>query len=265
MPGRKVALAELMRIISLCQSVRLKGLDPFEVDVRKKLEALRKYLPKWKAIDELLLDVEAFHELSTVIKLQGDWLRRQATMLYVDPELVEAKLKLLEPVELARCLLAAWRPLMVLEQITPQRLQEAIDYWNTLPPLLERMRMEEITETSPGTVPLSELLRFKFVSTAELQERIEELHRQLKERARSGKVDYWDFVVQDTYEKSVERAYYVSFMISQGLATLELDPLSEEVYLKPLEGKAAASISVPIAFTYERWRGRRSGEHGRRG
>jgi hypothetical protein len=265
MPGRRVALAELMRIISLCQSVRLKGLDPFEVDVRRKLEVLRRYLPKWKAIDELLLDAEAFNELSTVIKLQGDWLKRQATMLYVDPELVEAKLKLLEPVELARCLLAAWRPLMALEQVTPQRLQEAIDYWNTLPPLRERVRLEEVAETFPGTVSFSELLRFKFISTAELQGRIEELRRQLEERSRSGKVDYWDFVVQDTYEKSVERAYYVAFMISQGLATLELDPLSEEVYLRPLEGKAAAASSVPIAFTYERWRERRSKGHGRGG
>jgi hypothetical protein len=265
MPGRRVALAELMRIISLCQSVRLKGLDPFEVDVRRKLEVLRRYLPKWKAIDELLLDAEAFNELSTVIKLQGDWLKRQATMLYVDPELVEAKLKLLEPAELARCLLAAWRPLMALEQVTPQRLQEAIDYWNTLPPLRERVRLEEVAETFPGTVSFSELLRFKFISTAELQGRIEELRRQLEERSRSGKVDYWDFVVQDTYEKSVERAYYVAFMISQGLATLELDPLSEEVYLRPLEGKAAAASSVPIAFTYERWRERRSKGHGRGG
>ncbi|MCS7131710.1 MAG: hypothetical protein NZ934_03160 [Hadesarchaea archaeon] len=265
MSGRKVALAELLRIISLCQSVRLKGLDPFEVDVRKKLEVLRKYLPRWKAIDELLLDAEAFNELSTVIKLQGDWLKRQAAMLYVDPELVEAKLRLLEAGELARCLLVAWRPLMVLEQITPQRLQEAIDYWNALPPLRERMRMEEVAETPLGAVPFSELLRFKFVSTAELQGRIEELHRQLKERARLGKVDYWDFVVQDTYEKSVERAYYVAFMVSQGLATLELDPLTEGIYLKPLEGKAAPASSMPIAFTYERWRERRPREHGRGG
>lgn len=265
MMNRKVALGELLRVISLCQSVRLKGLDPFDVDVRKKLEVLRRHLPRWKTVDELLTDAEAFNELSTVIKLQGDWIKRQASMLYVDPALVEMKLKLLDPEELSRCLLAAWKPLMVLEQITPKRLEEAVDYWNTLPPLHERMRMEEVAETSPSSMSLLELLKFRFVSQAELKERIEALYSQLREEAKSGKVDYWQFVLEDAYEKSVEKAYYVAFMISQALATLEQDPLKGEIYIRPLNGRGevAPMSSMPIVLTRKRWEeARRSGEHG---
>ncbi|MCQ5377323.1 MAG: hypothetical protein NO516_04645, partial [Candidatus Methanomethylicia archaeon] len=67
---------ELARIINLCQSISSKSDDPFLVDVPQKLKVLKELLPKWKIIDELLMDAEALKELSIMVKLQSDWVRR---------------------------------------------------------------------------------------------------------------------------------------------------------------------------------------------
>lgn len=254
MKARKIAYEEILKIISLCEAVKTGGLSPFEVDIREKLEILRKYLPYWKTLEELITDAEAFNELVTLIKLQGDSLKKQASMLYMDPELLEMKIKILSREELAKSLLKAWRPIVALDQLTIQRLQEAIDYWNTLPPLSERMKREEVSSTPVRMLTLEKLYKLKVLTQAEIKEKVKELFRELKEKAnREGEVDYWDFITQETYEETVEKAYYVSFLISQGYVQLKYDPIEEKYTLKLAAQKAGGSNSIPVPLSYDEW------------
>ena len=69
---------------------------------------------------------------------------------------------------------------------------------------------------------------------------------------------YWDFIGADTYEKTVERAFLASFLITYGYATLEIIPLEEEVFIKPFakpntQFQTQQSVSIPIAVTYDDW------------
>ena len=55
-------LEEILRVISLCASIQSSSANPFEVDIIEKLQILKKHLPDWEFLDELLLDSEAiFH------------------------------------------------------------------------------------------------------------------------------------------------------------------------------------------------------------
>ncbi|MEM2922407.1 MAG: hypothetical protein QXF26_08850, partial [Candidatus Bathyarchaeia archaeon] len=75
----------LLRIISLCMAVESKQLNPFEVEVEQILEFLRQCFPKWKTLDEIVLDAQTLNQIATIVKLQGDWVKYRSTSLYVDP------------------------------------------------------------------------------------------------------------------------------------------------------------------------------------
>jgi len=44
-----------------------------------------------------LLDAEALNRIAAIVRLQGDWLKHRASSLYIDPILVELKIRMLEP------------------------------------------------------------------------------------------------------------------------------------------------------------------------
>lgn len=248
---------ELARIINLTQTIRIKNEDPFLVDIPQKLQILKRILPKWKALDELLMDAEALKELSVMVKLQSDWVKRRASGLYIDPFLVEVKIKLMSKEALASSLLAAWHPLVSLEQITSRRLMEAMDYWNVLLPLSQRMKeLEEAREVGEKTLTISELIRLKFLSERIFNEEVSQLQAELKEATKNGPVDYWKFIVRDSYEETIMRAYALSFLFSNGIANLVINPVEETMMVEATPGTAPrrAGKSVPISITYSKWK-----------
>jgi hypothetical protein len=248
---------ELARIINLAQSIRVRNEDPFMVDIPQKLQILKRILPKWKALDDLLMDAEALKELSVMVKLQSDWVKRRASGLYIDPFLVEVKIKLMSKEALASSLLAAWHPLISSEQITSKRLADAMDYWNVLLPLSQRMKeLEEAREVEEKTLTISELIRLKFLSERVFNEEVSKLQAELKEATKNGPVDYWKFIMCDSYEESILRAYALSFLFSSGAANLAINPV-EETMMVDAPGESApkrAGRSVPISVTYSKWK-----------
>jgi len=264
----KITREELLRIIELCRVVEAQGVDPFEVDVKKSLTTLKKHLPGLRLIDELLLDVEALSRLTSIIRLQRDWVAYRASSLYIDPLVVELKIRLSSPEDLARALARSWHPIASLEQISPKRLADAFDYWNTLLPLSERFATPPhgvILE--PGEFDLEDLVRLKVVSEEEFQDLLDSLLVELRDKVGSeGRIRYEEFVYVDDFKETVLRAYLTSFLVSEGAAYLQVDPLEDEAYLTPGSlGEPApmkSASSKVVAIDYESWRGFLEGGRG---
>ena len=248
---------ELARIINLCQSIRTKSDDPFLVDIPQKLMILKRILPKWKALDELLMDAEALKELSLMVKLQSDWVKRRASGLFIDPFLVEVKIKLMSKESLASALLSSWHPLVSSEQLTERRLSEAMDYWNILLPLSQRMSELEAARVSEEKIlTVSDLIRLKFLSDRLFNEEVPRLLQELSQATVDGPIDYWKFVVRGSYEDTVMRGYALSFLISNGSANLLVNPVEETMTIEA-SGSALTrkgGKSVPISISYQKWK-----------
>jgi len=255
---------ELARVINLCQSIRTKSDDPFLVDIPQKLLILKRILPKWKALDDLLMDAEALKELSLMVKLQSDWVKRRASGLFIDPFLVEVKIKLMSKEALGSALLSSWRPLVSCEQLTAQRLSEAMDYWNVLLPLSQRIsELEAARELQEKTLSVSDLIRLKFLSERLFNEEVAMLQQELAEETKGGPIDYWKFVMRGSYEDSVMRAYALSFLLSNGSASLFINPVEETMTIESsgAGGGRKGGKSVPISMSYQKWKELRGLSH----
>lgn len=258
MPSR-IAVDELLRIIDLCRVVGARGVDPFQVDIESSVQTLKRHLPDWKLLDELLLDSEAINNLSTIVRLQGEWLRHRASSLYVDPVLVELKTRLAPAEELTSVLAASLHPIVHLSQLSAERLKDALDYWNNLLPLSER-QIDLATPSSLRSEALSlkDLVSLKVLAEKEFQAYLEELLKEAEERTKNGnRIDYWEFVRAESFPQTVVRAYITSFLVSEGHLALEVDPIEEKTWLVPREGDRGAKRgeprSVATHLSYEEW------------
>ncbi|MFB0499820.1 MAG: hypothetical protein ACETWO_00870 [Candidatus Hadarchaeaceae archaeon] len=263
MPGERQEL--MLRIIDLCDTVRKRGIDPFDVEVREFFDRLRELLPHLKKHEELYLDIQAVLGLADVVFQQGEWIKHKSSMLYLDPLLIMLKLHALPARELADVFARSWHPIVQLETLSPHGIAEAKQYWTNLPSLEERWRGLDTTEVFTGEIARRELARMGILSEEDFAAVLDRTWRELKEVAGElGEISYWDFIHVRSFEKTVERAWLVSFLVSYGYATLELKPLEEEILLKPLpkprELEHVATFSVPIAISRDEWlRRRKSG------
>ena len=256
---KKIGGEHLQRIIDLCTSIEEKGLDPFLADVEDILDVVREYFPEWELPEELSLDAETIHRLASVIKLQSDWVKHRSTSLYTDPFLLEEKIRKLTKVELATLFLEVWHPIVEFEQISPHSLTEAIKYWQSLLPIDERWLQIDPQKREAGTVTREELIRQRILAENTFSEDLEAFWNELKEKVgENEKILYWDFVGANSYDETIQRAYLTSFLITYGYATLEIDRLEEEIFIKPYEepvsmlGKKQV-ISIPVSISNEEW------------
>ncbi|MFQ5711831.1 MAG: hypothetical protein ACE5GD_08655 [Candidatus Geothermarchaeales archaeon] len=253
-----------LRIIDLCRTISERGIDPFEVEVCEFFERLSPFLDQVRSLEELYLDVDAVLGLSNVIHQQGEWVRHRSSLLYFDPLLVMLKVEALTPEELADILLKAWHPILEMERLSKTGLREAIEYWNNLPSLEERVMRLDAQEVEAGSLNATDLARLGFLTEEAFTSALEGLWSELREE---GETSYWNFIDRDSYEETVRRAYMVSFLVSYGYATLRVKPLEEEITLEALHQKLEATdmveiSSIPIALSYEDWLERREGNDG---
>jgi len=256
---KKLGSEHLQRVIDFCKSVEERGLDPFIVDVDDIIAIVRKYFPEWELPQELCLDAEAIHHLASVIKLQSEWVKHRSTSLYTDPFLLEEKIRKLSKEKLAELFFEAWRPIVELEQISPQSLAEALKYWQSLLPLSERWLKTGYLETETGAATREELIKLRILVDKTFSEELEVFWEELKQKVGGeGKIRYWDFIGADTYSETIRRAYITSFLVTYGYATLEVRQLEEEIFVKPFEkpmsmiGKKQV-ISIPVPVNFEEW------------
>jgi hypothetical protein len=250
---------ELMfRIIDLCDSVRKRGLDPFDVEVREFFDRLRELLPKLRSHEDLYLDIQAVLGLAEVVFQQEEWIKHKSSMLYLDPLLIMLKLHALPARDLAEVLVRAWHPIIELEALSPHGIREGMEYWKNLPSLDERWRDLETTEVLTGEVARRELTRMGILSDEDFAAALDKSWRELRDRAgEEGEVSYWEFISGRSFEETVVKAWLVSFLVSYGYATLELKPLEDEIMLRPLSKpqklERVTTFSVPIAISRAEW------------
>jgi len=248
----------LMRVIDLCESVKKKGLDPFDVEVREFFDRLRELLPKLRKEDEFYLDIRAVLGLADVVYQQGEWVKHRSSALYLDPLLIMLKIHALPPKELAEVLARAWYPIVDIECLTPDGIRKATEYWENLPSMEERLRGLEVTEVLTGELAKKELAKMGVFSEEDFVALLDKSWRELREFAgEKGEVSYWAFISDRSFEGTVLRAWIVSFLVSYGYATMEIKPIEEEIVLKPLpkpeKPEQLATFSVPIAISREEW------------
>ncbi|MBN1762985.1 MAG: hypothetical protein JW878_07935 [Methanomicrobia archaeon] len=257
MPGKQVKFDELFRLLNFCKTIQTEGTDPFDLDVKQFLETLKRYNAKWKTLDDLLLDAEAIAELAKIIELQGQWIKDRSTSFYIDPELLELKLRLLDPPQLATAFFNAWQPVIALDRMTPERLKEGLAYWNALVPLNERTEEFPLPAELESAFNFEDLITLNILSRSEFDDALQAVLSELEER---GRIDYHDFIYSDSFEESIERAYLTSYLVSEGNAELDINPLEDEVLISPREthrnvqaARAAPSRSIPVSISYEDW------------
>lgn len=244
----------------MCLLVERKGVNPFEIKVGEILAILKKYLPDWKDFEDLILDAEAINSISSIIRLQGGWIKQRSSSLYVDPLLLELKIRLISPRELVKIFSMSWHPIIAMERLSSKRVKEAIDYWNQLLKLEDRIT--KLPEPSPNLdfVTLEQLVESKLIQKGSFKDILQSLYKELKEKAsEEGKVMYWDFVESRTYEDTVYKAYLTSFLITYGYASMKINPMEEEVILIPFEEPTdmpvkKQTVSIPISIDYDSWK-----------
>ncbi|HUV02848.1 MAG TPA: hypothetical protein VMW67_05325 [Desulfobacteria bacterium] len=257
MPGKQLKFDELFRLLNFCKTIQTEGTDPFDLDVKKFLETLKRYNEKWKTLDDLLLDAEAIAELAKIIELQGKWIKDRSTSFYIDPELLELKLRLLDPQQLATAFFNAWQPVIAQDRMTPERLKEGLAYWNALVPLGERTEEFPLPVELESAFNLEDLITLNILSRSEFDDALRTVLNELEER---GRIDYYNFIYEDSFEESVKKAYLTSYLVSEGNAELDINPLEDEVFISPRDtpldaqaARTAPSRSIPVSISYEDW------------
>jgi hypothetical protein len=252
MPERQdKKLEDILRLIELCRSVQSSSVDPFQIDIREKLETLKKHLPDWKLIDVMLKDSEAMQQLVAIVKLQDQWIKHRASSLYIDPLLLELKLRLLSREDLAGSLVKCWHPVAQLDQLTARGLEKAFIYWRDLVPMSERFRDEFGNfGTAPGQMDFDELQSLNIFTKEQFETRLNRLNDELVQKAGDREIDYREFIDARTFEEKAVRAYLTAFLVTEGRATIRTDPLTEKIFISLVTGKAGPETkSVAIEIT----------------
>jgi hypothetical protein len=239
------------------------------VDVDGSIKTAKEYLPEWRIPEDLCLDAATIHSLASVIKLQSEWVKHRSTSLYTDPFLLQEKLARLDKKQVIETFLAAWHPIVSMEQISLHSLSEAVRYWQKLLPIKERWKGFSPQEIETGLATREELIRQKILREQAFSEELEEFWKELKakvqEKNTNGKIRYWDFIGAGTYAETVDRAFRTSFLVTYGYATLEIHLLEEKMFIKPRDKpdtkiSKKQLVSIPIVISMQEWQKWKRGE-----
>jgi hypothetical protein len=244
-------LEDILRLIELCRSVQSSSVDPFQVDIKEKLLTLKKHLPDWKVIDVMLMDSEALQQLVGIIKLQDQWIKHRASSLYIDPMLLELKLRLLSREDLATSFTKCWHPVAQVDQLTAKGLERAFIYWRDLVPMSERFKDEFGNYgTTPLQIDFDELQSLNIFTKEQFETRLNKINEELVDRSGGQEIDYRAFIEAKTFEEKAVRAYLVAFIVTEGRATIRTDPMTEKIFISPVSGPAGSetkSVAIEVS------------------
>jgi hypothetical protein len=244
---------ELKEVVETCDAIERRKFNPFFLDVKLGVETLREYFPIWEEFEDHCLDAHALNRLSEVVRLQNTQLRFQSSALYAEPEFVSKKFHRMSEKRLAEVFLQSWHPIAELEQLTDEAVTAGLGYWNLLLPIAERWKRREYSRgKSPESVDSNALTGLGIhgkefgVRLIELWKELVQLHNQDQ-----APIEYWKFVKGLSHSETVQRAYFVSFLVTYGFAKMQLEgeritllPIDQPTN-KPVEGGVSLPIAIP--------------------
>lgn len=238
---------ELLDIIKAAKATEERRLNPFLMDIGESLELADRFFPHWKDVQDLILDARTMNALSRVVKMQEGRLRYQAQLFHADPEAMAEKLEKFDAKTLSKVFLEAWHPIVELEQLTAQALEDALDYWDELD-TVEARRRERPRRTPPAIEELSmdDLLAKGIMSRDGFGSKLAALWDDLKAR---GPTEYYAFIRAPTHGERIARAYAASYLVTYGYAALVQQ--DGALVLKPRGEREPpqASVSLPLLVT----------------
>ncbi|MCJ7732806.1 hypothetical protein MUP51_10870 [Candidatus Bathyarchaeota archaeon] len=252
-------MSELESVINLCKMVQSGKIEPFDIDFDYVMSIIKKHYPKIKDFKNFCLDAEALKELSLVLERQNQWIEHKSTTLYKDPFMLSQSLMTLDIGSIADIFLKSWHPLVEMEQMSARTLAESLSYWGELIPFAERWQDNIVEERETGTATRDEARLLGIIPDEGFTEIIEAFWSELGERVGpGGRIDYWDWIGADTYEKTVYRAYLTVFMVGYGYANTEWNKMMEETTImhniEPRPDPGRDKISLPVMVDYEEWK-----------
>jgi len=257
-PGRRTLAAgrkELKEVIETCDAIERRKFNPFFLDVKLGVDTLREYFPIWAEFQENCLDAHALNRLSEVVRRQNTQLKFQSSSLYAEPEFVAKKFQRMSEKRLAEVFLQSWHPIVELEQLTNEAVSIGLDYWNLLLPIQERWKRRDYSRGKNPESADSNTLVGLGIHGERFEATLMQLWKELAEiyNAQKAPVEYWKFVKMGSHRETVERAYFVSFLVTYGFAKMQLE--GERITLLPVEQPtnkpAEGGVSVPIAIPSE--------------
>ncbi len=239
---------EVREVLETCEAIQKRKFNPFLLDVERAVATLRKYFSRWKTFNDHCLDARTLNSLTEVVRLQNSQLRYQSSTLYTDPKLLSDKLRSLSVEGLARIFLKSWHPIVELEQLATTTVKEALHYWDTLLPFdVRRKRLEAREACSPLALDLESLESMGITAEQTFSESLEKFWMEMRRHAeQSGKLSYWEFVKRDSFEETAARAYFVSFLVTYGYATLE--KREKDLFLTPHTRRVRLDLGRLVSF-----------------
>jgi hypothetical protein len=251
--GRNLLAAgrrELKEIIETCDAIEERQFNPFFLDVNLGVQTLREYFPHWEGFKDHCLDAHAINRLSEVVRLQNTQLKFQSTALYAEPEFISRKIERMSEKRLAEVFLQSWHPLTELEQLTEETVSSSLDYWNVLLPIQERWKRREYERGKAPTSADNSVLDGLGIHGKEFAEQMTGLWKELQEihNTEQKPVEYWSFVRRANHQDTVQRAYFVSFLITYGYAKLQTegDAMTLIPNDQPTNKAPQGGVSFPI-------------------
>jgi hypothetical protein len=246
--GRK----ELHELIQTCEAIREHKFNPFFLDVGLAVETLRKYFPHWDLLNDHCLDAETIRDLAEVLGLQKSQLRYQSSALYTNPEMLERKFRSLSIKRLGEIFLKSWHPIVEREQLTVDAVREGLAYWDQLLSYEERRKRLALRRPAqPVAADLDSLVKSGIMTREEFAKSLRGLWEELRaQTGDDGSIEYWSFIRRDSYQETVQRAYYVSFLLTYGYAKMlrHASELKLMSLATPTEKTTAGLVSFPIAI-----------------
>ncbi len=215
------------RLIDLSIKVLEGKVDPLDVDISKYLDSISSLFKKLKSLDDIIKDIRALYGLTIILSCQYELLKSRGLGLYIEPILVELRTQQLSIEAIAEILRSVWTPVVEIEVSDNILIEYALDYFNKLKPIDERKIKHIVYE-----LPKAELTR-DFIIPLNIHEKLDELYQELIFTSKGKWVDYYNFI--NSKGNPVERAYLLSFLITEGRVVMMYRRFEDKIYVKPVE------------------------------
>ncbi|MBS7641929.1 MAG: hypothetical protein QXQ29_06190 [Candidatus Bathyarchaeia archaeon] len=248
---RRSVRREVEKIIAQCRLTIKRGADPFQIDVKSSLGVLRNFLKSASTLDDICLDGEAIYNLSTVVESQDRWVKFRSSRLFVDPILIESRIKSISNKVLARIFVSCWTPIASIETLTIPSIDLAIDYWNRLKPIKSRWGRLPKGSMKHLTLSPDEASRLGLIYDRRFEEQLSSIEEQIRKLLASegGRVEYSIIVRGKDWIEAVTKAYLVSFLVSSGRIGMTYDPSTDKFYITPYSNyDKPKSIAISIGI-----------------